>query len=129
MAPYGAADDLMKSWLLNADVAKIFSAFHYNRMMGQLFLPRRAHMMSMPLHGKAGETRAVTIGFQTGFMWEKIEFFDGGTKVGEVAKTQMPTFTYPALAKGAHSLLAQVTGMDGLIYMTMPVLVVMEPAL
>ena len=129
VAPYGAADDLMKSWLLNADVAKIFSAFHYNRMMGQLFLPRRAHMMSMPLHGKAGETRAVTIGFQTGFMWEKIEFFDGGTKVGEVAKTQMPTFTYPALAKGAHSLLAQVTGMDGLIYMTMPVLVVMEPAL
>lgn len=127
VAAYPAADDLTKSWLLNAHIAKIFSGFHYNRMMGQMFAPRRAHFTSMPLHGKAGESRTVTVGFAAGFMWEKIEFFDGNTKAGEVAKTAMPTFTYPALAKGAHSLIAQVTGMDGMVHMTMPVLVVMEP--
>lgn len=127
VAAFAAADDLMKSWLLNADVAKIFSAFHYNRMMGQMFAPRRAHLTSMPLHGKAGEARTVTVGFAAGFMWQKVEFFDGATKVGEVASPAMPMFTYPALAKGAHSLVAQVTGMDNAIHMTMPVLVVMEP--
>lgn len=127
IAAYGSADDAEKSWLLDADMAKVFSGFHYNRFMGGDFAPKRVFMTAVPLPGKAGESRTLRAGFAQGFDWEKVEFFDMGRKLGEVTKNQEPQFEYQNVSKGAHALMAQATGVDGVIYLSHPVLLVMEP--
>lgn len=130
VTPPPAADVVTQSWLPDEHVAMVFSAFHYMRFQPgtTMYARKRAHFMAAPRHGKAGESRTMTVGFvDPAVAWKKIEFFDMATKVGEVVTGAMPQFTYPALKKGVHTFTARVTDSADKVILVLPTTAIMAP--
>lgn len=126
-----------KSWLPSEEMAMIYSTFHYNQLSRERdpvtnevsAVPRPVWWKNQAIHGKAGESRKLAVGWNPMVVsdWTRIEFFDGASKKGEVAKGMAPEFTFSSLSKGSHALMAKVTASDSKVYVTFPAVVIMAP--
>lgn len=127
--PYGVADDASMSWLPDQAFALVYSSYHYNAITAGKFAPKKVFFVAAPLHGKAGESRTVRVGFAPAFTWKTIEFFDNGEKRGELvyAPNVVPEFTFAALTKGSHAFVARVTDAADKVHLAHPVMAVFSP--
>ena len=86
------------SWLIDKDSAFAAAALvTFNRVVA----------LTRPPFGKAGDDRTVSIRVsQSMLAWTKIELYDGATLVHTVNPCDPMTYTFNAMLKGFHSLVA-----------------------
>jgi hypothetical protein len=137
VAKLGATDDPTQVALAGPGMTLLYQAWHYfdfKQVVGQgrVFVPKPAFWATVPKHGKAGDSRRLELGFDAGFTWKSIEFFDAASATPLVPLATVPAggtaaYEYKNLTAGVHAFTARVTTPDGVVIMVHPVSAVFVP--